>query len=679
MNDEIIFDSVKGTFIGIDLGTSNSVVSFFKEGQFDQIKFSGQKIIPSVLYFEDEEKIIFGKRALKKGFVNPEYMLKEFKTHLGKNKKYEFEFTKESSETKKEITSYYVIDTNVFINEPLVMELFNKNATDVVVLPEKVIDELSYREEQSETEQPSKMAMESIEETKKSKEIELIFEESHLEILGEDLEKDSKNSINDNKILSIAKYYKDILSKDIYLVTNDKGLKIKAELDENSIKTFTLEQLREEKIKEKDNSQNKRFTITPKEASKKLLQHLKEESEKYLGEIIEKAVITVPANFNQGQIGQVKEAGEEAGFIEIRIQKEPVAVGFAYALEDEKEKNILVYDFGGGTFDASLLRVGGGEIQVVNTDGDPNLGGKDITDKVTELIYDRVLDETKDMLDMFEEENGLSRKDYIRNKNIIYQEAERVKIELSELENATVSLINLIMPSGENQTLEFELSRKDFETEISEIRKKSLDIVKNLIIKSELDKSEIDEIVMAGGSARIPSIADSIKDTFGIEVKSSIDSSVVISQGALIEGVKEWEEETTIQKKIVYNDTALADFGVGLKEHNFDLLIASGEDLPFQVTKDYMTNKDYQEKLDIEVYERRSSYPDARKTFDKGINFIGRIEVTEIPPRIVGELLVQVTFELTKDDTLETSVKIVDKDRNVIDEKKLKISEASNG
>lgn len=671
MAQEALFEEIEGTFIGIDLGTSNSVITYFKNNQFEQVKFRNKKIIPSVLYYENKNKVIFGDKALKKGVSNPEFMIKEFKRDLGGKTKYTISFpVEESTKSKDEV---FIIDTNIFIDEPLILKQFSKNNN--IKLSKTVIGELSNLENNKDVKDSAKMALESIEEFKS--ESNMSFEDSDLTLLSEDLTVNSRNDDNDNRILSIAKYFTtECYDKSVFLLTNDKGLITKAEGENVAVLNYV--DFNSHKSQKTDGNSSNEITITPKEASKKLLAHIKEESEKALNEDIQKAVITVPANFNPAQIALVKEAGEEAGFDEVAIQKEPVAVGFAYAMEEEEDKTILVYDFGGGTFDVSFLRIENGNIEIIETDGDNTLGGKDITDKLKEFIFDKILDE-HDELDMFDKSStNLSQKDYDINLSKITNEAERVKIELSEYEDVTISLAHLINSDGSSFNMEFQITRKKFEEEISDIRKKSIDIVKNLINSSGIDKSEIDEIVMAGGSSSIPSIRDSLKDQLGVEPKKSIDTSVVISQGATIEAIRKFSDATSIQDKILYNDTALHDFGIGIKNFNFDLLIPKGSNLPISETKDYTTQKDNQEIIELKVFQRKSTSSNAKKTHDTGIDFVDEIIIEGIPPSKVNELTIKVNFELTKDDSLAVAVKILDSKGMEQHAESINVSKASN-
>ena len=669
MVQEAIFEEVEGTFIGIDLGTSNSVVSYFKDNQFEQIKFKGKKIIPSVLYFESKEKIIFGDKARKKGVTYPEFMIKEFKRDLGTKVKYTIIFPSELQETKNKI---FIIDTNIFIEEPLILKEFS--TYDTIKLAKTVISELSNLANKNDVKEAANMALESIESFQSEDNISL--EESHLEVLSEDLTENSRNDNNDNRILSIAKYFSlENNEKTVLLLTNDKGLLAKAKGEGVSFSNY--HDFHASKSQQEIETEANKMTITPKEASTKLLAHIKVESEKILKEDIQKAVITVPANFNPTQISLVKEAGEEAGFDEIAIQKEPVAVGFAYAMEEEEDKTILVYDFGGGTFDASFLKISDGKIEVIETDGDNKLGGKEVTNKVKELIFEIILD--KHDLDLFDKtESGLVQKDYNENISKIEIEAERVKIELSDYDNVEIGIANILKADGTIINIQSTITRKEFETEIAEIRKKSVDIVKNLINTSGIELSAIDEIVMAGGTSEIPSIRKSLKDQLGKEPKKSIDTSMVISQGAVIEAIRRWSNDQSVQDKIVYNDNALHDFGIRVKNWNFDSLISKGTALPISITKDYTTARDHQERIEIEVYQRKSTYLTAKKTHDKGIYFVDKIIIEGIPDSKVDELTIKVTFELTKDDSLELDVEIFDSNSNSKHSKNLKISKASH-
>lgn len=659
----------EGSYLGIDLGTSNSVATFFRNGKFEQVEFKSnkrKKVLPSLLYFNTIDEIFYGDKAFKKGQIDPAHLVALFKRDLGNDKKYILKFNNEN--IKKVI---YTIDTNVFMNDPDILSSFDDN--EEVYLPVTVVSEISHRATQDETKIAAEIALEKIDDAKSRENIKFI--ESDRDLLPEDFIANSANDDNDNRILSVS-----IKAKNsnhdckILLITNDKGLQAKANIV--GIDSIDIDKFRMQKnISESSNNESV-LSITPKQASSYLLRHIKEESESFIAIKVTKAVITVPANFNQSQIELTKEAGFEAGFEEIRIMKEPIAAGLAYALDREDEKKVLVYDFGGGTFDATILKVSNTKLEVLGVHGDSMLGGEDITNIVKELIYDEL--EDTDDLSMFEfEESQLTEEEYIKNRAMISKAAEMAKIELSETTSTTINIANLHAANSNIINFTLELSREDFNDAIIEIRKKSLDIVKELIANSKLLASDIDMIVMAGGTSNIPSIYNSIKDTLGVEPYINKDTSTVISEGALIEAMQKWDISNVIQEEIVYNDKALFDFGIGIKSYTFDLLIPVGTALPFRVEKIYTTERDNQESLEIKAFQRRDGHENSIKTHDKGIEFVDEITIYNLPQSKIGELKVKVIFELTKDDILAMSVDIKDKNGNQIDSGKVKIKKAS--
>ena len=659
----------EGTYLGIDLGTSNSVATFFKNGKFEQVEFKSnkrRKLIPSLIYFNSMEEILYGDKAFKKGQINPAHLVSLFKRDLGSDKKYVLKF--DTDDTKKII---YTIDTNVFMNDPDILASFSSD--EEVYLPVTVLTEISHRATKDETKIAATIALEKINDAIAIENIKLI--ESDRDLLPEDFTANSANDDNDNRILSVSIQTKnDNPDAKIILITDDKGLQSKAKIV--GIDFLSIDKFRMQKNISESSNNTHELNITPKQASSYLLQHIKAESEAFISTTITKAVITVPVNFNQSQVELTKEAGLEAGFEEIRIMKEPVAAGLAYALDREDEKTVLVYDFGGGTFDATILKVSNTKLEILGVHGDSKLGGEDITSIVNELIYDE-LEDTHDF-SMFElEESELPEEEYLKNQSMIAKAAETAKIELSETTNTTISMANLHAASGKTINFIFDLSREDFEDAIIEIRKKSLDVVKKLISNSKLSASDIDMIVMAGGTSNIPSIYNSIKDTLGVEPYINKDTSTVISEGAVIEAMQKWGVSNVVQEEILYNDKALFDFGIGIKGYSFDLLIPVNTSLPFRVEKVYTTERDDQESLEIKAFQRREGYPNSIKTHDKGIDFVDEVTIYNLPSSKVGEFKIKIIFELTKDDILAMSVDITDKNGNQIDSGNVKIKKAS--
>ena len=658
----------EGTYLGIDLGTSNTVVSFFKNGKIEQVKFKRKNIIPSALYFENKDKVMFGDIALKKGGSDPAHLITAFKRDMGSDNKYTLNF--ENDEQKS--TNHYIIDTNIFIQDPDILNSFS--LIDKIHLTFTVQSELGHRKKQDETRVAAGIALEKIKDI--SSQENIFFEKSKKSLLPEDFTANSPNDDNDNRILSVAlKVQQRDLNQNVRLITNDNGLISKAKMV--GVVCLTLEDFRTSKnIGSDDKAHISQLVITPQEASLLFLEHIKRESEIFIKSNIKNAVITVPANFNQSQVELTKNAGLNAGFENIRIMKEPIAAGMAYALDREDNKKILVYDFGGGTFDATFLEVGSNKLSVLGVHGDSKLGGEDITRIIEELIYDELEDTVELSLYDFEE-SELDKNSFENNKHVIKKMAEDAKLTLSEYENVTIEIPSLINKNNEPINFNMELTRAQFNDEIIDIRKKSLDIVKELIATSGFTATDIDMIVMAGGTSNIPSIYSSIENTFGKSPLINKDTALVISQGAVIEAIQLWDESNTVQEQILYNDKALFDFGIGLKSHTFDVLVPIHSSLPFRVEKIYTTEKDNQESLLIRAFQRREGYEKSIKTHDKCFGFVDELVIYSLPPSTVGEFKIKVTFELTKDDTLDMSVLITDKDNNEIDSNDVKIKKVS--
>ena len=658
----------EGTYLGIDLGTSNTVVSFFKSGKFEQVKFKRKNIIPSALYYENKDKTIFGDIALKKGSNDPAHLITAFKRDMGSDNKYTLSFENDGNK----IYNHYIIDTNIFIQDPDILDSFSLN--DKIHLSFTVQSELSHRKKQEETRTAAEYALENINNI--SSQENIVFEESNRDLLPEDFIANSPNDDNDNRVLSVAlKVQQEDSNQNVKLITNDNGLIAKAKMVK--VGCLTLEGFRTLKNINGDNKIHiKQLIVTPQEASTLFLEYIKNESETFIKEDVKSAVITVPANFNQSQVELTKKAGLNAGFEKIRIMKEPIAAGMAYALDREDNKKILVYDFGGGTFDATFLEVGSNTLSVLGVHGDSKLGGEDITKIIEELIYDELEDTVE--LSMYDfEESELDKESFVKNKFAIKKMAEDAKLTLSEYEDTIIEIPSLINKNNELINFNMELTRAQFNDEIIDIRKRSLDIVKELISTSGFTATDIDMIVMAGGTSNIPSIYSSIEDTFGITPLINKDTALVISEGAVIEAIQLWDISNAVQERILYNDKALFDFGIGMKSYTFDVLVPIHHSLPCRVEKTYTTEKDNQESLLIRAFQRREGSDKSIKTHDKGLEFVDELVIYNLPPSAVGEFKIKVTFELTKDDTLDMSVLIIDKDNNEIDSNDVKIKKAS--
>lgn len=669
------FDCVEGTYIGIDFGTTNSVVTYFKRNKFEQVLFKKQKTLPSVIFFEENGQMIFGDNAIRKGNHHPDRVLKEFKRDLGTPTKYKIIFPINENTLSRTI----VMDTMVLLNESDSDFLDAIDKDDDIYLVTTALDDLKkLKQTNTNLESIAEIVLEKLENAIDHNSHKIGFETGNLNDINEAIITNLGDT--EKALIALANYIR-TKQPDLFLVTNNMQLRSKAkQLGINVINSNEYKQLPKTELTQDGNARIR--YISTLDASKYLLGYIKDESTKFLGEDIDNVVITVPANFSQDQTGIIKEAAEQAGFKKVRLLKEPIAVGYAYALHKNEEnkdekKNILVYDFGGGTFDVSLLSLENSTISVISTDGDAKLGGKDITDAVVNLILD-IIQEMHDV-DLFDlKSSNLDEITYNQNMSQIRREAEQAKIKLSDEEKVQVLIPNLRISDEDTINIDSWIMRKDFENAIIDIRKKTLSIIQDVIKPENIDMSTL-ELVVAGGSSHIPCLMDGLEKELKIKPKMAIDTSTVISQGATVEAMREWGHSNTLQEKIISNDTSLYDFGIGVKDHVFDLLIPAKEPLPTRREREYTTEKDNQDTINIRAYQRKANRADARRTYQDGINFIDEIIIEGIPtPNKVGDYTIKVIFELTKDDTLVLDVKLYDSTGNLQDSNQLNATRVSN-
>ncbi len=650
--EETILEPVKGREIGIDLGTCNSVVSYLENG-INILRVKNEEIIPSAIFFENPNELRYGLIALRMGFQYPKSVAKLFKRKLkDKTDKIKNEFRDRVSKT-------YIIDTNVFIDEPDILKYFQEH--DEIVVSTKVIDELSYRMEQPETEFQAKVAINNIKELEER----LIFESSDSSLLPEDL--DTRN--NDNLILSIAFKIKD---KNPVFLTSDKEFQLKCRA--YNIRFQSLNDFKKCSANERE-----AIEITGEEASTLFLRYLKDEASKAIGPV-SYAAITVPANFNNVEIESTKRAAEKAGFKEVTILKEPTAAAIAYGLGVEEDKNILIYDFGGGTFDVSIIKVQTDNtstedqtdktFKVINTGGDANLGGEDLTWELINFIYDELAENFG--LDMYRlEDSGLSSDQYLYNETRIYEEAELSKIRLSQFEKTEISFLAL-HTGEEERAWSLTVTRNKFEKLVIDKIITTLDALNETLNGADLKVEDIDIVVLAGGTSLMPLIQDKVKKYFGKSPNCEKNTATVIAQGAAIIASSKWT--TDIGPK-VYEKT-VADFGIEIRGLNFDCLIPADSKLPTSKERDYSPVREGKEELHISVYRRGKQCQAVTKTFKEGIDYIDDISISNLPPMNFQDTI-RVCFKLTREDILNVNVKIFSENNELIEAGEILINKAS--
>jgi molecular chaperone DnaK len=389
----------------------------------------------------------------------------------------------------------------------------------------------------------------------------------------------------------------------------------------------------------------------PPEISSMVLKKLKEAAEAYLGEKVTEAVITVPAYFNDAQRQATKDAGQIAGLDVKRIINEPTAAALAYGLDKKKDETIAVYDFGGGTFDISILEVGDGVVEVKSTNGDTHLGGDNVDERIVQWLIEE-----------FKNENGI---DLGKDKMALQRlrdAAETAKIELSSKLEVDINLPFITADASGPKHLEKKLTRGRFEQMIDAILQRTIEPCKQALADAGLDPSKIDEVVLVGGSTRIPKVREMVRNFFGKDPNMTVNPDEVVAVGAAVQGGVLGGEV----KDVLLLDVTPLSLGIETLGGVFTKLIERNTTIPTKKSETFSTAADSQTSVDIKIYQ-------GERPMAKDNRLLGVFQLVGIPPAPRGVPQIEVTFDIDANGILNVSAT----DKGTKNEQKITITSSS--
>ncbi|MCI8810041.1 MAG: Hsp70 family protein [Oscillibacter sp.] len=628
--------------IGIDLGTTNTAVSVLDgEGMPETIKLDGGLVVPSVMYFESPGNIVYGRPALKQLRQNSRSIVRLFKTSLGDPKaRFSVHYAKDAQGGGPEV---YITDTNALCSDPALLTRFYAHET--VILPLTVTEELGFRAKQPETMYSAERALRILAE-KDGVACKIEYEESDLSLLPPDFfQAQNQNDRNDHKILSIAVRNKD---RKPVIITNDGKFTMKIRAGQLGVEAMTLGTFRNRRLT------NQAMELSAEDAAAQFLSYICERVQEELECERLNAVVTVPAGWGILETEATKRAAKKAGFVKVAVEKEPVAAAVAYALDETSGRNILVYDFGGGTVDVALIRSGENHFEILGSAG-KNTGGQDFTDRLRDFVLEQL--DMDDIVLYSLEESRLSEEEFSHNRAVIDVECERVKVSLSTVTEETFELNNLHLPGGGLVTKTYPITREELNGEVADLAREPIGCVERAILDAQMKVEDVDVAILSGGTSLMPVVREKVKNFIGnIPLYGNKNPALLISHGAAILAEAEFSEAPAVPPIRRVTKTN-ADFGIATEGQEFDCIIKQGTTLPVKCEKTYFLKKDGQQQVQIKLYTRPG---DSQETKVYRMDFVDRITLSGLPKIKQTDAQIKVAVSISEEYELTVEADVID-------------------